>query len=217
MEHRPDSTRRGNTHRSTLVESITKPLYFTTVSLAELIDSGIVEPEEKKNALPARNTADDTHLKSGDNTTALEQTTSLVVDDEHIIADTLAAILQANGFAASAAYSGKSALEKMRSGPPDVVISDVVMPGMSGIELAIAIRDSYPGCKILLFSGNAATGDLLETARRRGYEFPLLSKPVPPQDLLRLLSDWGLPRVAHTREKSNGSVSDGAPDRICAD
>jgi CheY-like chemotaxis protein len=215
MKH-PDSSRHENTHRSTFEESVSKPLHFRTVSLAELIDSGIVEPEEEKHALPLR-TQPITPTSREGKATAPKQTTALVVDDEHIIADTLAAILEANGFAASVAYSGESALEKMRSGSPDVVISDVVMPGMSGIELAIAIRDSCPACKILLFSGNAATGNLLETARRRGYEFPLLSKPVPPRELLRLLSDWGLPLVAHTSKQSNGGLSTHSSDDIAAD
>jgi CheY-like chemotaxis protein len=189
-------------------------LYFETVSLTELIDSGIVEPEEEKNALPPGTQPITLTLREG-KATAPKQTTALVVDDEHIIADTLAAILRANGFAASAAYSGKSALEEVRSGAPDLLITDVVMPGMSGIDLAIAIRDLYPDCRILLFSGNATTGDLLETARRRGYEFPLLSKPVAPLDLLRLLSDWGFPQVAHSADQSNGAFS--AQDDTAAD
>src|ERR1700741_1309162 len=85
----------------------------------------------------------------------------LVVDDEDVIADTLVAILTQNHISAMAAYNGKSALEIARIVPPDLLLTDVVMPGMSGIDLAIAIRQSIPDCKVMLFSGQAATVDLL--------------------------------------------------------
>jgi len=58
------------------------------------------------------------------------------------------------------------------------------MPEMSGIELALQIRESCPDCKVLLFSGQAATANLLEKARADGHDFELLSKPVHPSDLL---------------------------------
>lgn len=111
----------------------------------------------------------------------------LVVDDEHVIADTLAIILNQNGFEASAVYTGSGAVERAGKDKPDLVISDVIMPDMNGIEAAIKIRAILPRCKILLFSGQAATADLLEKARLEGHEFEILAKPVHPQDLLAKL------------------------------
>ncbi len=111
----------------------------------------------------------------------------LVVDDERVIADTLAIILNQHGYEATAVYTGTGAVEKARSHQPDLIISDVIMPDMNGIEAAIQIRQFLPGCKILLFSGQAATADLLETARAQGHEFEILAKPVHPQDLLAKL------------------------------
>jgi len=111
----------------------------------------------------------------------------LVVDDERVIADTLATILNQNGFEASAVYTGAEAVVRARASRPDLVISDVIMQDMNGIEAAIRIRQSLPGCKILLFSGQAATADLLEKARAQGHEFEILAKPVHPQDLLAKL------------------------------
>ena len=111
----------------------------------------------------------------------------LVVDDERVIADTLAIILNQHGYEASAAYTGTGAVEQARQLSPDLVISDVVMPDMNGIEAAILIREFLPSCKILLFSGQAATADLLENARAHGHEFEILAKPVHPQDLLAKL------------------------------
>ena len=113
----------------------------------------------------------------------------LVVDDERVIADTLAIILNQNGFTATAVYSGMGAIEKARSERPDLIISDVIMEDMNGIDAAINIRKFLPSCKILLFSGQAATADLLENARARGHQFEILAKPVHPQDLLAKLRD----------------------------
>jgi CheY-like chemotaxis protein len=111
----------------------------------------------------------------------------LVVDDEHVIADTLAIILNKNGFDAAAVYTGTAAVERARVVKPDLIISDVIMPDMNGIDAAINIRKFLPDCKILLFSGQAATADLLSKARAQGYEFDILAKPVHPQDLLAKL------------------------------
>jgi CheY-like chemotaxis protein len=111
----------------------------------------------------------------------------LVADDEQVIANTLAIILNQAGFEARAVYSGEKVLEALEEFQPDMLISDVIMTGMTGIEAAIATRDKMPGCKILLFSGQATTADLLEKARQEGHEFEILAKPVHPTDLLAKL------------------------------
>lgn len=107
-----------------------------------------------------------------------------VVDDEHVIASTLAAILRMNGYSATFFTSPVEALAAARSKAPDLLISDVALPGISGIDLAVQMRAQYPNCKILLFSGKAATSDLLEDARAQGHDFDLLLKPAPPRELL---------------------------------
>ena len=108
----------------------------------------------------------------------------LVADDERVIADTLAMILSQSGFETRAVYSGEQALEVAASFQPEMLISDVIMAGVNGIDAAIEIRRMLPQIKVLLFSGQAATADLLEKARARGYDFEILAKPVHPQDLL---------------------------------
>ena len=111
----------------------------------------------------------------------------LVADDERVIADTLAMILNQGGFHARVAYTGEKALELAAEFMPEMLISDVIMAGLNGIDAAIQIRAVLPNIKILLFSGQAATADLLEKARAQGYEFEILAKPVHPQDLLAKL------------------------------
>jgi DNA-binding NtrC family response regulator len=108
-----------------------------------------------------------------------------VVDDESIIASTLAIILKQDGFDAAPFSEPEKALEATRSDVPDLLISDVVMPGISGIDLAIRVREVNPGCKVLLFSGQSSTADLLEAARAAGHDFELLSKPIHPTDFLK--------------------------------
>ena len=117
----------------------------------------------------------------------------LVVDDEQIIADTLAMILSKSGYRAKVAYEGGSALEMARQYRPALVITDVVMPRMSGIELALALEALIPECKILLFSGQAATVDLLVRAREMGHDFAILNKPIHPADMLRRVSEYVKP------------------------
>ncbi len=111
----------------------------------------------------------------------------LVADDERVIADTLAMILNQSGFEARAVYSGEKAVELASAFKPEMLISDVIMGGLSGIDAAIQIRALFPQVKILLFSGQAATSDLLTEARAQGYEFEILAKPVHPQDLVARL------------------------------
>jgi len=120
-------------------------------------------------------------------TDGTERSRVLVVDDEQVIADTLAMILNQSGFNAKPVYSGEKALELATEWKPDMLISDVIMADLNGIEVAIRTRELLPKIKILLFSGQAATADLLEKARARGYEFEILAKPVHPHDLLSRL------------------------------
>jgi CheY-like chemotaxis protein len=140
------------------------PLHFEKIPVAELVKRGLV-PDLSTNAAVI-----------------------LVVDDERVIADTLAAILCRSGYAAFPVYDAQSALEFAGAIVPDLVITDVSMPGMNGIEMAIALKSTQPEIKILLFSGQAATSDMLSHARASGHDFKMLSKPVHPSELLTNVS-----------------------------
>ena len=87
--------------------------------------------------------------------------TILVVDDEPLIADTLVTILRANGYIASAVYNGEQAIKFAALLPPDIVITDLMMPGMNGIDLAVALKEQLPDCAVLLFSGHAQAARLV--------------------------------------------------------
>jgi CheY-like chemotaxis protein len=111
----------------------------------------------------------------------------LVVDDEAIIADTIVQILNRNGFIAEAAYSGAQAIEYARRHCPELVLSDVLMPQIDGVEAAIQISQLCPDTRIVLFSGQAATLEILSRAKERGYNFELLPKPIHPTQLIQHL------------------------------
>jgi DNA-binding NtrC family response regulator len=109
---------------------------------------------------------------------------NIVVDDEPMIADTLVDILNGEGYKAVAISSGRSAIKWARMIEPDVVISDVIMPEMNGIDTAKEILKTSPNCRIILFSGQSASLDLLDKARAEGFHFEILAKPVNPNRLL---------------------------------
>lgn len=113
----------------------------------------------------------------------------LVTDDERVIANTLALILNQSGFEATAVYNGEGAIKIARTFQPDVLISDVVMPGLNGVDAAIEIRKILPTCKILLLSGENSTADLLEETSSLGHDFEIVAKPIPPSVLLARLRE----------------------------
>lgn len=113
-----------------------------------------------------------------------EKPSVFIVDDEPAIAFTLSSILQLEGFKTRAFTEPVEALQAIHTMAPDLLITDVVMPQLSGIDLAIQVRELHLECKIVLFSGQAKTERLLDDARAKGYEFELWTKPVPPNELL---------------------------------
>lgn len=114
-----------------------------------------------------------------------QQPRILVVDDEQAIADTLTVILHHAGYDATACYDAGRALEVCTASAPDLLISDVIMPGLTGIDLAILIQQRCPSTAILLISGLGISFDLMDEARRQGHHFDILEKPIHPADLLR--------------------------------
>jgi len=112
----------------------------------------------------------------------------LVVDDNQLIADTTSAILNQLGFRTITAYDGGTALRMAAESSPDILLSDVMMPILNGVELAISVRKILPETAVLLFTGQTATDDIFEDARRKGYFFEILNKPIHPDELVSRLN-----------------------------
>jgi len=108
----------------------------------------------------------------------------LIVDDEKTIADTLAMVFKIKGHETMAVYNAERAVEAVEEFEPDVVLSDVIMGKMTGVDLAIYLSKARPDCKVILFSGQTDTANLLAEANRKGHAFRLLAKPIHPEKLL---------------------------------
>jgi DNA-binding NtrC family response regulator len=115
----------------------------------------------------------------------------LVVDDEKIVADSYALILQLENYDARAVYSAEEALEILPAFDPQVVVSDIVMGAMSGFDLAIYLAEHHPDCRVILVSGHSFHEPEVERTIKHGFEF--LSKPVQPADLLARLASQDEP------------------------
>lgn len=111
----------------------------------------------------------------------------LVVDDNRNVADSMAFMLSHEGYTATARYSASEAIELSRSIKPDIVISDIVMPGTDGIDMGVAIRSFLPCCKILLFSGEVLTQQMRERLDTQAAGIAFVEKPIHPADLLAML------------------------------
>ena len=112
----------------------------------------------------------------------------LVVDDYKRVASTLEIILKQAGFETVVASSGEEAVSVALSFAPDVVLSDFALGGMNGVEAAIKILNFQPNCKVLLLAVQSATMDIQEEARAKGFNFEVLTKPVPPPELIESIS-----------------------------
>lgn len=111
----------------------------------------------------------------------------LIVDDDQVIATTLAMILNASGFEAVEAFSGAQALELAANSAFDMLVTDVMMDPMNGVELAKAFCELYPEAHIFLISGTTeAAATILEDFDCE-HSFPLLRKPIYPGDLIEKL------------------------------
>lgn len=108
----------------------------------------------------------------------------LVVDDERDLADLAEALLGVYGLEVKVAYCAADALLILESDPAiDAVFSDVLMPGMTGLQLAEAIRHLYPSLKVVLTTGFAGTALMT----KHGRPYPCAAKPYRIETVLELL------------------------------
>ena len=115
----------------------------------------------------------------------------LVVDDEDSIARTLTLILKQNGFCATSAVDGESAVRIATEWHPDILLSDIVMPGLNGYDAALQIRAVLPHCRVVLISGHFLSADQVRADARDESGFEFLPKPVHPSVLLAALQPAG--------------------------
>lgn len=117
----------------------------------------------------------------------------LVVDDDHDACEAISGFLDQSGYAVEAAPDPAHALARLDQLRPDLVVSDLQMPGMSGLELIRRIHARQPATPVILVTG-AETRDLCTGAKQYGA-VDCLTKPVNPEDLL-----WAIERALLCRQ-----------------
>jgi len=109
----------------------------------------------------------------------------LVVDDEPAVADTLCMIFTKRGFDCLAAYSGATAIACTDEYCPDLLLCDISMPVMNGLEVVSKVTVKCPGCRVLLLTGHYTNlGHAQEWALSHPAPSRIMTKPVPPALLL---------------------------------
>jgi DNA-binding response OmpR family regulator len=106
----------------------------------------------------------------------------IVADDEPVITHTIEHILNSHGFEARGVMSGEEAVEVARKFAPDILVSDIRMGNLDGIQAAYRVRRIHPACKVVLFSANVLDDLQLKKIRLLGFDF--LRKPLHPIGLL---------------------------------
>ena len=112
----------------------------------------------------------------------------LIVEDEPVVAETISLILSSAGYQPFVAHSAEAALESLGDWVPHLAILDVMLPKMNGIDLAMALKEHFPDCRILLISGQPSVDGLLQASREQGHDFEILAKPVYPTEMLEAIA-----------------------------
>lgn len=117
----------------------------------------------------------------------------LVLEDEELVRRTLLLVLERNGYTVRGASSAREALQIAPEFLPQVLICDINLPDMNGIQTALWFRRMAPQCHVLLLSGDTSSAELLAEAAARGHQFEALPKPMAPTELLARLEQLTRP------------------------
>lgn len=111
----------------------------------------------------------------------------LLVDDEVEFASTLAERLELRGINARVAYDGESALKAVAEDEPQVMVLDVMMPGLKGLDVLQRVREGHPRVQVILLTGQGKTRDGIDGMRYGAFAY--LMKPLDLDELIRTLSE----------------------------
>jgi DNA-binding response OmpR family regulator len=111
-----------------------------------------------------------------------------IIDDDPAVRDSLSLVLEADGHDVRTAEAGEIGVALARDFRPDLVLTDIIMPGCEGIETILTIRSEHPGVPIIAMSGGGRIGnrDYLELAREMGAD-AALEKPFDEDALLEAI------------------------------
>jgi DNA-binding NtrC family response regulator len=109
----------------------------------------------------------------------------LVVDDERLQRDILQTILESEGYETSAAANGRQALQAAAAGPFDVVLTDLKMPDLNGLQLLAELQQAHPGLDVVFMTAHGTIDSAVEAMRRGAFDY--LTKPLEKDELLVVL------------------------------
>ncbi|MDA3917679.1 MAG: response regulator [Deltaproteobacteria bacterium] len=119
----------------------------------------------------------------------------LIVDDEKEFVDTLSARLEIRGFSVTAVYSGKAAIEMIEKLKFDVIILDVLMPEMDGIETLKLIKEKSPLIPVIMLTGEATVDNAIKGMKLGAFDF--LIKPTDTERLAEKINQANAYKSEH--------------------
>jgi len=111
----------------------------------------------------------------------------LLVDDETAFVDTLAQRLKMRDLNVSTVYDGAQALSYIKGMEPDVMVLDLKMPGLHGIEVLREVKKDYPQMQVIILTGHGTDRDAEEAKRLGGFDF--MRKPADIDNLVRRIKE----------------------------
>lgn len=111
----------------------------------------------------------------------------LLVDDEHEFVTTLSERLALRGIASRVAFDGESALREVADSPPHLVILDVMLPGMKGLDVLRGIKAGYPDTRVILLTGHGTTKNGIEGMKLGAFDYMI--KPLDIDVLIEKMND----------------------------
>lgn len=113
----------------------------------------------------------------------------MVLDDDAAVRQTWTIIFRHQGYEVISVETGQQAIDAASNRAPDILLADIRLPDMTGIEAAKRVQQQAPECQVLLISGDGESSEALEAARAAGTAFEVLPKPIAPPELIQRIAD----------------------------
>jgi DNA-binding NtrC family response regulator len=123
----------------------------------------------------------------------------LIVEDEKILADSMALYLERHAYATAVAYTGEESLQLAEENSPDVMVVDIQLPGVDGLEVLRRIREASPSTEVVMMTAYASIATAVEAMKRGAFDY--LSKPLDLDELC-VVVDKALTHARMRRELS---------------
>lgn len=124
----------------------------------------------------------------------------LVVDDENIARQSLTEILKLEGYSVVSVPNGQAAVEHVRTHPVDLMVVDLRMPGMDGLQVIQVVNQTSPDTEVILLTAHGSTDSAIQALRLRIHDY--LTKPAAPAQVLASVKKGLTRRTAKLQAKS---------------